>query len=34
MICYDVARERIKLLGIGCNDDPCFVTRRIVGDGV
>jgi predicted acylesterase/phospholipase RssA len=34
MICYDVPRERIKVLSIGCGDDPCYVTRRMVGGGL
>ena len=34
MICYDVPRERIKVLSIGCGDDPYFVTRRMVGGGL
>ena len=33
MICYDVPRERIKVLSIGCGDDPYYVTRRMVGGG-
>jgi uncharacterized protein len=34
MICYDVPRERIKVLSIGCGDDPYYVTRRMVGGGL
>jgi patatin-like phospholipase/acyl hydrolase len=34
MICYDVPRERIKVLSIGCGDDPYFVTRPMVGGGL
>ena len=34
MICYDVPRERIKVLSIGCGDDPYYVTRRMVGGGM
>ena len=34
MISYDVPRERIKVLSIGCGDDPYYVTRRMVGGGL
>jgi hypothetical protein len=34
MTCYDVPRERIRVLSIGCGDDPYFVTRRMVGGGL
>ena len=34
MICYDVPRERIKVLSIGCGDDPYYITRRMVGGGL
>ena len=34
MISYDVPRERIKVLSIGCDDDPYYVTRRMVGGGL
>jgi uncharacterized protein len=34
MICYDVPKERIKVLSIGCGDDPYYVTRRMVGGGL
>jgi patatin-like phospholipase/acyl hydrolase len=34
MICYDVPRERIKVLTIGCGDDPYYVTRRMVAGGL
>ena len=34
MICYDVPRERIKVLSIGCGDDPYYVTRRMIGGGL
>jgi len=34
MICYDVPRERIKVLSLGCGDDPYYVTRRMVGGGL
>jgi uncharacterized protein len=34
MICYDVPRERIKVLSIGCGDDPYYVTRRMAGGGL
>ena len=33
-ICYDVPRERIKVLSVGCGDDPYYVTRRTVGGGL
>ena len=33
MTCYAVPRERIKVLSVGCGDDPYFVTRRMVGGG-
>ena len=33
MISYDVPRERIKVLSIGCGDNPFYVTRRMVGGG-
>ena len=33
MTCYDVPRERIKVLSVGCGEDPYFVTRRMVGGG-
>ena len=34
MICYDVPRERIKVLSIGCGDEPYYVTRRMIGGGL
>jgi patatin-like phospholipase/acyl hydrolase len=34
MIAYDVPRERIKVLSIGCGDDPYHVTRRMTWGGL
>jgi patatin-like phospholipase/acyl hydrolase len=33
MITYDVPLERIKVLSIGCGDDPYFVNRRMTWGG-
>jgi uncharacterized protein len=30
---YDVPRERIKVLNIGCGDEPYHVTRRMTWGG-
>ncbi len=34
MIAYDVPRERIKVLSIGCGDEPYHVTRRMTWGGL
>lgn len=34
MIAYDVPRERIKVLSIGCGDEPYHVTRRMIWGGL
>lgn len=34
MVCYDVPSERIKLLSIGCGQDPFRVTRRMAVGGM
>ena len=34
MIAYDVPRERIKVLSIGCGDEPYLVTRRMTWGGL
>jgi uncharacterized protein len=33
MTTYDVPRERIKVLSIGCGDEPYIVTRRMTWGG-
>jgi uncharacterized protein len=33
MVAYDVPRERIKVLSIGCGHDPFYVTRRMASGG-
>jgi hypothetical protein len=33
MTAYDVSRERIKVLSIGCGDEPYIVTRRMTWGG-
>ena len=33
MVAYDPPRERIKVLSIGCGDDPFYVTRRMAIGG-
>jgi uncharacterized protein len=34
MIAFDVPRDRIKVLSIGCGDDPYHVTRRMTWGGL
>ena len=34
MVAYDVPRERIKVLSIGCGDDPFYVSRRMAIGGL
>jgi patatin-like phospholipase/acyl hydrolase len=34
LIAYDVARHRIKVLSIGCGDEPYHVTRRMTWGGL
>ena len=34
LIAYDVPRERIKVLSIGCGDEPYHVTRRMTWGGL
>jgi patatin-like phospholipase/acyl hydrolase len=34
MTAYDVSRERIKVLSIGCGDEPYHVTRRMTWGGL
>ena len=34
MVAYDVPREHIKVLSIGCGDEPYHVTRRMAWGGV
>jgi patatin-like phospholipase/acyl hydrolase len=34
MIAYDVPRERIKVLSLGCGDEPYHVTRRMTWGGL
>jgi patatin-like phospholipase/acyl hydrolase len=34
LVAYDVPRERIKVLSIGCGDEPYHVTRRMTWGGV
>ena len=34
MICYNVPRERIKVLSLGCGNDPFYVTRRMAAGGL
>ena len=34
MVAYNVPRERIKVLSIGCGHDPFYVTRQRVGGGL
>ena len=34
MIAYDVPRERIKVLSLGCGHDPFYVTRQMAGGGL
>lgn len=33
MTCFDVPRERIKVLTLGCGDDPYVVTKGMMGGG-
>src|SRR5207253_3113958 len=34
MIAYDVPRDRVKVLSIGCGDEPYHVTRRMTWGGL